>query len=251
MAQRVFAALLGCALLTSCTSLRKISQTETRLPAGAQGGSSISPLREKFLRDDSVAAACPAEIRELLPVLSEERVKFSVCPELLPARAEAAQAALRAEERTAVEEILAGQCRNLYRDLHSDALNDLIQNLEPAAVQRVDRPLWNEQELRLRQDLREALLEVRQENGPLENWVRLNGEFVIGEEPLNFLSKIVSRKDCRMNDDEVDASYRALRGLEDLTRLLGEAEPQRAKIDRFLLGVHKVVDQKIKEFFRP
>ncbi len=251
MAQR---ALVVCVFLlfSSCASLRKISQVETRAPAGAGNGSAISSVRAKISQNDSMSAACPEELRELLALLAEERVKFTPCPENLPAHFAAARSALRVEERSAVEELLAGQCRNVVRDQSSDPLGHLLQSLELTGKLGTRETVeFSEADWQLRRELREALLEVKQENGPLENWVRNNGEFVLAEEPLSFIGKISARPSCRMNDDEVDASYRALRGIEDLARLVDESQPQRGRIERFLVGVHKVMDQKIKEFFRP
>ncbi len=254
---RVSMGFISCALLFSaCSSQRKLSQFETRAPAGTHNTAAISPLREKLMANHSLPKTCPVEIRELLSTLVDERVKFPPCPERLQMEFETARSTLRMDESSALEELLNGQCRVLGREGNEDSLEALLQGTEPGFLSRgkpgaVERPALDEKDMKLRLALREGLLEVKNSISPIEQWVRSNGDFVIPEEQLEFISQIVNRKNCRMKDEEVDLSYRIIHSLEELVKIESESEPQRARVARFLSGIHSVIDRKIQEFFRP
>ncbi len=65
------------------------------------------------------------------------------------------------------------------------------------------------------------------------------------------MDRLATREGCRMSDQEVDHSYRTIHSLEALARIQPEQEPQRGRIERFLSGVHRVIDRKIREYFAP
>jgi len=237
----------------ACSSLRKISNVETRELASLRTEEVISPLRDKVSQIQQFAKACPQEVVELLPVLANERVSFPACPLKLAESFEAAKEVLRGEEKSTIEELLASQCRTLPNDFGSSPLDSLIEGVVPRAVGGRAREEFSEpvpdHHLPLRMRVRSGLLEVRAIHEPLEQWIRLHGEFVMPEEELLFFERLVGSGKCRMSDQEVDQSYRTLNNLEALARLQGEQEPQRKRIERFLFGVHKVIDRKIREYF--
>ena len=242
--------------LASCSSLRKLSYVETRAPASTPAEPAASPLRAKLAAFTKFAKACPAEIKELLPQLSQERVKFPPCPQALQANFEAAQAILAAQEKSTVEELINSQCRSLDPDYGGSPLDALIEGVVPRPTRgsRIDNeegsPL-SEADLLKRIKLRDTLLDVKAIHSPLEQWIRVNGDFVIPEEELIFVDRLATGEKCRMSDQEVDQSYRTIHSLEALARIQPESEPQRARILRFLGGVHRVIDRKIREYFQP
>ncbi len=248
---------LGMAFLASCSSQRKLSYVEKRAPASTPAESAASPLRAKLAAFTSFAKACPAELRELLPQLSQERVKFPPCPQALLADFQAAQAILAAQEKSTVEELINSQCRSLDPDYGGSPLDALIESVVPRptrgakSVDTEDASPLSEADLMKRMRLRDTLLEVKALHSPLEQWIRVNGDFVIPEEELTFVDRLATVEKCRMSDQEVDQSYRTIHSLEALARIQPEAEPQRGRILRFLGGVHRVIDRKIQEYFQP
>ncbi|MGZ3705605.1 MAG: hypothetical protein ACXWP1_06585, partial [Bdellovibrionota bacterium] len=102
----------------------------------------------------------------------------------------------------------------------------------------------------LRENLRNVLVEVKTAGDPLNQWIRNNGELVLPEEQLEFFDRLVNQDSCRLPDQEIDISYRILRNLEDLSHVEAEGESQRARIEKLLNGVHRVIDRKIQEYFR-
>jgi|GEM_PF-4557482 len=251
---RALALLLCVSATMACSSLRKLTHVETRELASVRTELNVSPLRERVAKIEKFAKACPSEVAELLPQLAHERVVFPPCPEKLVAGFEAAKDALRPEERSTIEELLGSNCRSLPDDFGSSPLDSLIEGVVPRQS-RGGRNRETEAEelpaehLLQRMRLREGLLEVRALHEPLEQWIHINGEFVMPEEELLFFDRIVSHEKCRMSDQEVDQSYRTLHSLEALTRVQSENEPQRKKIERFLSGVHRIIDRKIREYF--
>lgn len=233
-------------MLSACASQRKISHVEVRNPASVRTSAAVSALRDQYTKSPTVLQACPAEIRELLPLLVEERVKFPSCPPSLEASYEGAREVLRSEEISEISDLLSNDCR-LSR-LNESSFGAFLDNLDPANANFSGQNL-SPQELERRQALRSSLLEVKRVNDPLDRWIRNNGEFVISEEPLEFLQKIISHPRCRMTNEEVDLSYRTIRSLEDLAKIQKQGDPQRIRIELFLEGVHELIDKKIKEFF--
>lgn len=241
------AVILGVAATMACSSQRKLSQVGNRELASISADNSVlSPLREKISGNHQFAKFCPEEIRNTLPVLVTERVGFPACPAKLGAAFIAAKDILKSEERTVVEELLGSRCHSMSGEFGTSPLVALLESIVPGSEAS---PL-PEEEMRLRTTLREGLQLVRTVHEPIEQWIRLHGEFVMPEEELEFFYRLVSAEKCKMSDQEVDQSYRALHNLETLSRIQPEDEPQRLRMERFLAGVHKVIDRKIREYFR-
>lgn len=251
---RALALLFCVSAMMACSSLRKLTHVETRELASVRSEETVSPLRDRVARIENFAKACPAEVVELLPQLARERVVFPPCPQKLVTGFEAAKEALRPEERSTIEELLGSQCRTLPDDFGSSPLDSLIEGVVPRPTrggrnrEEITEEL-PEEHLRQRMALREGLLEVRALHEPLEQWIHINGEFVMPEEELLFFERLIGLEQCKMSDQEVDQSYRTLHGLEALARVQAEKEPQRKKIERFLNGVHTIIDRKIREYF--
>lgn len=253
MVVRALALLICVQAMMACSSLRKLTHVDTRELASVRSEEAVSPLRDRISKLGNFAKTCPAEVAELLPLLANERVVFPACPEKLVSGFEASKDALRSEERSTIEELIGSKCRSLPNDFGSSPLDSLIEGVVPRPSRGGQNREEGEEEISeaslvLRMRLRDGLLEVRQLHEPLEQWIHINGEFVMPEEELLFLDKLVAEK-CRMSDQEVDQSYRTLRSLEELARVHAEHEPQRKRIEQFLSGVHKIIDRKIREYF--
>lgn len=244
--------ILAVAATMACSSQRKLSQVETRkLASVATAEVHLSPLREKVSRLERFAKACPVQLADTLPSLATEKVRVPACPESLGVAFLEAKDVLRMDERSQVEELLGSGCRALPRDFHSGPLVSLLEGLPPASLRRGgEEEATPENEMALRMKMTEGLRQVRSVHEPLEQWVRLHGEYVMAEEELDFFDRLVAVQQCRMGDQLVDESYRALHNLEDLARIHPAAEAQRQKLERLLSGVHTLIDRKIGEYFR-
>lgn len=242
--------------MMSCAGLRKLSHVETREPASTQPEAPVlSPLRQKVAAFTRFAKACPAEIRELLAPLSLEKVRFPPCPARLEADFNAVREMLSPQERSSVEELLGVQCRSLDSTYGGSPLDSLIEGIVPRPLRgargsEVEALVPSDAEMHVRLKLQESLLEVRALHSPLEQWIRGNGDYVVPEEELGFVEKLALEGGCRMSDQEVDQSYRTIHNLEALSRIQPPTEPQRQRIERFLGGVHRVIDRKIQEYFQ-
>jgi len=240
------------AAVVGCSSERKLSHVETREPAAASArmDTSVSPLRARLGEPGYIAAGCPTSVRELLPALALERVKYPPCPEALARAYRDARAVISVNETAELEEFMSAQCRVRAHDSLADSLAALLDEREHKRPGRDEPPAPPEVEAKLRSALRNALFDARSASAPIEQWVRNNGEFVLSEEQLDFFDRLVAKGACRMSDHEVDASYRSIRSLEELAREQPEAEPQRTRLEKFLDGVHRIIERKIREYFR-
>lgn len=236
--------------LAACSASRKVSHVDVREPAGVRASAQVSALREKLSQKTGAFPACPASLSEILPLLATERVKLPTCSDKLQTSLEAARAALSVEEISRVEELIEDQCRSSSELQSEGSLEDILRSAElgPASM-RSSGQLYSEEQLQRRDALRDSLLEMKRQNEPITEWMRLHGGFVIPDEPLQFLDRIIERSNCRMKSEEVDLSYRTIRSLEDLARMEPEGDPQRLRIERLLSGIYQVIDQKIREFF--
>lgn len=243
--------------LSACSTLRKLSRVETREIASVRSAIVVSPLRQKLIEFTQFAPACPEEIRSLLGQLADARVNVPPCPEGLQTNYEAVISVLKIEERSLIEQILNGQCRSFGKEGYDDTLDSLLNNFEvsrplaTAAISRKDTRILSgaDEATALLAKVKANLEELRAVHHPLEQWIRRYGEFVIPEEELEFFERLIVTQNCKMTDQEIENSYRTMRAMEELMHTEREAEPQRALIERFLLGIHKVIDSKIREYF--
>lgn len=249
---------IGCAILVivllGCTASRKLSQLERREPAAVRE-SAVSELRLRASSLTSFPKSCPKEVKEVFADLAEDRVLFPACPSGLAESIQTALPFLKIEERSTMEEVVNSNCRSLGFTEFGDSLENLVTNYDTTGPlgrrsRIVETLLPTDAETKNLRELKNHLEEVVTYHLPLDRWVRRNGEFVLPEEDLNQLHHLVVEKGCRMSDQEVDQGYRTIRGLEELEKILKDG-PQRQKIERFLVGIHKVIEQKLKEFFYP
>jgi hypothetical protein len=238
--------------MLGCSIQRKVSHVESRVPAAVQRSTVASQLRVKLTGQHAWSKLCPVELRELLPALSEERLRFPSCPEALQVAIREARDFLRVDERSTLEGFLDGQCRSFSQEAMEDSLASLFQGSSNAPGGRSrsgSRSQPEERETALRTALRDRLLEVKDAIEPFEQWIRVNGEFVIPDEQLGFFDRLVHKQGCKLADQEVDQFYRSMHSLESLSKIEGDTDPQRVKVERFLLGIRKVIDRKLQEFF--
>lgn len=237
------AALAGL-FMAGCSAQRSFSPSESRVPATALRDAALATLRVR-LAGQPLAPSCPRELRDSLPALASERVGFPSCSPRLHEAFAAAKGLLGIEEASAMTELLSGDCRFPGRSFEGGALEALTQAVDPGIPRA--RP---EEETVRRASLGDELRGLRSEAEPLERWIRSKGDQVIPAESLEHLERLVMAGPCKLGDQDLEASYRLIGSLEELALLKPESDPQRARIERLLLGLQKLVDRKIREFFR-
>lgn len=246
---------VGCMLSSSCSTTRKISQVGLREPASARSSTAISELRTRISTSTEPKKACPAEIRENFSALAAERVSFPLCPAGLAELVQSSVPYLTLEERSTMEEVVSSQCRSLGNSEFGEALENLIAGYDSTGpigrrLKIVETLRPTDGETKILGDLRLAVQELVDHNLPLDRWVRRNGEFVLPDEELKQLARLIEDNGCKMSEQEVDHGYQTVRSLEELAKIL-KPGPQHARVDAFIGGVHKVIEQRIKEFFYP
>lgn len=250
---RVLFVLSTCLVLAGCGATRKLSQVGLREPSSVRENEAVSELRSRIHVTPKMASTCPGEAH-LFPELAMERVKFPTCPSILVESFQLSMKYLKIEERTTLEEVIGSQCRSLAQGQFGDSLETLLANFETTGPlgrrkQIVQTVQSMSDEIQTLTKLKQGLEEVVYKILPLDRWVEANGEYLIPEEELARLEHLLIQRSCRA-EERVDKSYDATRALEDLARVLEEGE-QRTRLETFLNGIHKIIDEKIREFFYP
>ncbi|MGE3262635.1 MAG: hypothetical protein AB7K68_12710 [Bacteriovoracia bacterium] len=235
-------------LLFGCSAARKISSVGLREISSVSSTQAFSERRLRLSETKKFAKECPVEIVELLPVLALEDVDFPACPESLTQNFHAALPLLKSEERTVVEAAINSQCRSLGSVVDGTSIDAIFSASELKNL--AARFPESSPEALCMGATRDGILFLIEHHLPLDRWVQRNGGYLLSEETVNSLDKIVNVRKCRLSDDDVDSSFHTIRGLEDLARLLIEGE-QRTQVERLLKGLYGVQDRKIEEFFRP
>lgn len=240
--------------LTSCASARKLSQVGLREPASLRESTPITELRGKVMVLGALAPSCPKEVHNFAK-LAAAKVDFPVCPAGFPELVQSALPYLKLEERSTMEEVANSQCRSLGLNEFGDNLEDMFANYDSTGPigrrAKLEQTLQSmEGELKVLADLREDIREMVEYHVPLDRWVRRNGDYVLPEDDLVQLHRLIVEKKCRMTDQEVDQAYRTIRSLEELAKITRDG-PQEAEIAVFLVGMHQVIEKKLKEFFYP
>lgn len=237
------------ALLSSCGTTRKLSQVGLREPSSIRENATISAARQSAISAKDISKVCPAEVRTQFVSLAGERVRFPDCPDSFSRHYEGALQFLKLEERSTLEEVLSSHCHSLGLGEFGDSLEDLTANFDSSGpLGRRNSQGASEGDIKALLALKSSLDELVDSQLPLERWGRRFGSFVIPEEDLQYLSKLIVEKDCHLGEEEVDAAYRSIRSLEDLSHILKNGA-QREGIGQFLSGVHKVIDRRLQEFF--
>lgn len=242
-----------CLMVAGCGATRKLSQVGLREPSSVREAEEVSELRSRVSAVPKMPANCPEET-QIFPRLVMERVRYPACPQVLVDSFQLSMKYLKIEERTTLEEVIGSQCRSLAQGQFGDSLETLLTNFETTGPlgrrkQIVQTLQSTTDEIQLLTRLKQGLEDVVYKILPIDRWVESNGEYLIPEEDLARLEQLLIKRSCRA-EERVDRSYDATRALEDLARILEEGE-QRARLETFLNGVHKIIDEKIREFFYP
>lgn len=227
-----------------------MSKVDLRAPASVKERAEASETRQRVSQYASIPKPCPKEIRQTFSRLANESIKFPPCPVALD-QFQNAIPFLNLEERTTLEEVLGSQCQSMGRGQFSDSLENILVNFESSGPKgrTRDAPL-DANALQVLDGLYKGIEETVRLHLPLDRWAEKNGEFVLPEEDLIYMDKLFVSQQCRMTDQEVDQTYRTMRALEDLARIIQPGE-QRNMIETFLDGAHNVIDQKVREYFYP
>ncbi|MGZ3693099.1 MAG: hypothetical protein ACXWQO_02615 [Bdellovibrionota bacterium] len=246
---RVLFALASMALVfLGCSASRKISSVGLREISSISSAQVVSEKRLRLSESKKFAKECPAAITEILPTLALEDVEFPACPEALVANSHAALALLKSEERTSLEEAINSQCRSLGNPTDGTSIDLVFPGSELRNLgARYPEKSTESQVLSATRDGISSLIE---HHLPLDRWVHQNGGYLLSEEVVASLDKLMNEKKCKLSDEEVDVSFTTIRGLEDLSRLLTEGD-QKHEVEQLLRGIYSVQDKKIEEYFRP
>lgn len=246
--------LFFCLFLCACGATRKISQVGLRTPASDSEPAVISGLRTRVMQTEKLPASCSKDM-QLFPFLAGERLSFPGCPATLVENFQVGLRFLKMEERTALEEAITSQCRSLGKSQFGDPLESMLMTYDSAGPvgrrAQIDQTFLSmEGDAKVLAGLKKGLEEVVYQNLPLNRWAEVNGEFLVPERDLMQLERLILGRGCRVDEQSLEDSYQMTRSMEELVRLLKESE-QRTKLERFLDGVHKIIDEKIQEFFYP
>jgi hypothetical protein len=242
---RFFLVLLAGSFCFACSATRKISNVGLRDISSVQAAETVSERRLRASQVHSFAKDCPVELAEEFSFLVMDRVEFPPCPEKMVVSFASAAHYLKSDERTSVEEAINSQCRSLGSVTDGTALDLIFPDSELANLS-ARSPGSKDAELN---NLGSAIQELIGRHLVLDRWVRQNGDFTLPEDVLQHLEQIIVGRKCHLSDDEVDQSYRTIRVLEDVAKILPPGK-QRAHIERFLRGIYEIQDRKIEEFFR-
>jgi hypothetical protein len=249
---------IGCAILilglTACAASRKLSQVGLREPASVQVEAQVSPLRAKVIAVTKLPASCPKNVQDF-PELALEKIAFPSCPEGLEESVQLSQPFLKLEERSTMEEVIASQCRSLGFNEFGDSLESMLSSFDTTGPQGRHAKVYEtltsvEGDAKILAGLKGRIQELVNYHLPLDRWMKRNGDFILPDDDLTQLNHLIIEKSCRMTDQEVDQAYRTIRSLEELSDILKEG-PQEERINRFLEGMHQIIDKKLKEFFYP
>lgn len=250
---------LGCALISiflifGCATSRKLSQVGLREPSSLRDSAAVSELRARIISLTDLPRTCPAGVRDFAAI-AKEKVAFPECPSGFEEAVQSAIPYLKLEERSTLEEAINSQCRSLGLNEFGDSLESMLLNFDNTGPlgrrSKIYQTLIStEGEMKILLRLRGHIQELVTYFLPLDRWARRNGEFVLPDEDLPQLHRLIVDKSCRMSDEEVDQAYRTIRSLEELSRILKEG-PQEERIGNFVEGIHQVIEKKLREFFYP
>lgn len=238
----------GMMLVLGCTATRKISTVGVREISSVRTAQVVSARRLHLSDLQQPPKECPADFVKTVQNLALEDVDFPSCPESLVNKLQTLLPILHSEERTAVEEAVSSQCRSLGSSADGSALDAVFppNELRNLAARYPD---GSAESTALKQ-AQEGITYLIDHHLPLDRWVRQNGGYLLSEEVVANLDKLINVRKCKFADEEVDSSFQMIRGLEDLDRILIESE-QKRELRQMLHGLYLVQDRKIEEFFRP
>lgn len=235
-------------IISACAASRKISSVGLREISSVAPAQKVSERRLRLAETKKFAKDCPQGLVDFLPALTLEDIEFPACPDSLVQNYHDALQLLKGDERTALEEAINSQCRSMGSSIDGTSI-DLIfprEELRNLAARYSEGTA----EARILGATREGIIALIEHHLPLDRWAQQNGQFLLSEEMVASLERIVLKRGCRLTDEEVDASFHTIRRLEDLSRILVEG-PQKQELSKLLHAIYAMQDRKIEEFFRP
>jgi hypothetical protein len=235
-------------LIAACSASRKISTVGLRELSSVASAQAVSERRLRLSETKTFAKECPAELMQTVPALALENLEFPRCPDSLLNNFQTALPLLKSEERSVLEEAINSQCRSLGNSADGTSIDSVFPTSELHNL--AARYAENSTDSKVMSATRDGITYVIEHHLPLDRWAKQNSGYLLSEEVVISLDKIVNQRKCKLSDEEVDSSFQTIRSLEDLTRLLAEGE-QRQGVEKLLSGIYSVQDRKIEEFFRP
>lgn len=238
-----------------CSTMRKISKAGVRELSSDErsGRESISEVRARIQSSTHFARACPKELSGEIAQLAAERVATPTCPPGFVELVQVSSGMLKLEERSLLEEISGTQCRLLVdseRDLSLQKFLDSFEINGPIGRRKMasDSTASAADDIQTLEHLRTSLDDILSINVPLEHWILRNGGYVLPEADLNFFYALIVQNDCRVDSNTLDDGFRAMQTLEELRRLMPDGATK-SSLERFMQGLHKLIDKKVGEYF--
>ncbi len=246
--------LLACfCMLGACSVSRKLSKVGIRDPASTQGDPhEISALRASFLANKQFAPICSKNWISVLQDAVMQRIELPKCSQALEESASLSEPYLKIEERSLVEQIHDSQCSTIARSQLDIPLQAFLASFESTGpLGRVGQlPVSTESSAAIAElkTLRDSLVALMQSYLPIERRMISSGEYLISESDLRVLNEITIKRECTLGDSNLEEVYQTISSLEDLASLL-KNEAQVHTLQEVLQGLHKIVDNKITEYF--
>lgn len=245
--------------LFSCAATRKISQVGLRDPNSiARSPGSVESIQElrkmvSAMAGEALPGQCPQELRDFFPLLASERVVLPACPKGFQLVVQENMKRLKVDERALLDDIGNSNCQNFENN--GDNLLGLLNNFDSTGpLGRRARILETmraaDGEMRELMDLKKGLELIANTNLPLSRWVKENGSEILPNRDFPRLYDVIVKRGCSLDSYDVEEAYETLQRLEDLSRLLQD-ERQKELFLPYLGGLHRLLDNRIMEFFFP
>jgi len=242
-------------VLVACGATRKISEVGLREPASVVSAKidTWSALRSKITAMQIIGPVCHKRLKRDLVQLAQEKVPLLECPAQLQSLVFNASKYLQLDDRSLLEGLLSSRCQGLARENISTQLQAVLEKFQSSrSIGRALASGTNNVDLDngAVSGLGRSMESLLTKNLPLEKWTLENGEYVISDTVLPFFHKFLTGNFCDLGDEDFDQTYQSIQALENLERLLPESL-QRKSLQSILNGLHKLIDQKVADFFKP
>ncbi len=248
--------LVSSILIAGCGASRKLSKVGLRELSSdelAEASDRISQLRATVQNLDKIPRACSSEIRSEFVSLSSAKVALLGCPQGFVEVTQVASPLLKLEERALLEEMANAQCRGVaesQREIELRSFADSFERDGPIGRRKAQEPESLDEDINTLTALHDSIDEILAKNLRLERWVRVqNGPYILSEGDLPFFYDLIVRGKCEVKDNTVEQGYNAMEALEDLRQVLPAGESKQS-LEKFLRGIHKLLDKKVGEYFR-
>jgi hypothetical protein len=249
---------IGCAILAlflfTCSATRKISQVGLREPSSVEKPIVFSDLRSKLVMGIEIPKSCPKELKSFSK-LSAQRVIFPECPAGLMENFQLAIPLLSLEERSTIEEMMNSKCRSLGVTEFGNSLENILNSYDSTGpIGRRNKVVTTlramDGEFKLLNDLKINLSEVVQVHLPMDRWVKSNGQFLLPDQDLELLFRLIMGNSCNLRNIPIDGIYSSVRSLEEVIPLLQD-QNQQVLLAEFLKGFQTIIDKRLQEYFFP